>query len=267
MKKTFLIILVVTLVFAACVPAALGAPEGFTMLMMDSEGTDVIRVQMRLRDLGYLSYRPTGRYFGMTAGAVQEFQKNNELDADGRCGELTYDKLFDIAVVRKPLSPEIVVTSGPALVGSPSQYGDLADWFDVVDAAWPVGDTATVTDFNSGITYEMKRTGGTNHAEVEPVDGDAYDEYIRSYGNKPNWEKRSVLVTIGSTTYAASGFGNQHGEDTVSDNVMDGHTCIYFQGSLSHVLGFADKEHFKMVLQAAGISASEWNQKWLENNN
>jgi hypothetical protein len=122
----------------------------------------------------------------------------------------------------------------------------------VIDAAFPIGETVTITDYNSGETFQMTRTGGVNHAEVESLNAEEYDTYIDSFGGIPNWEKRSVLVTIGGTTYAASLFGNAHGEDTVSNNTMAGHTCLYFYGSLSHANGFIDKEHLKMVLRAAG---------------
>ncbi len=252
MKRILFMILIIILIFTMSIPVALSVPEDFEMLTLESEGMDVVMVQMRLRDLGYITYRATGMYYGMTEKAVMNFQENNDLDADGRLGELSYDKLFTNDVIRKPLSLEIPVTSGPSLVGTPAEYGELADWFEEVDAAFPIGATATVKDFNSGTTFEMKRTGGVNHAEVEPVDAAAYDNYIDSFGGKPNWEKRSVIVTVGSKNYAGSLFGNQMGEDTVSDNTMDGHTCLYFFGSFSHVYGFSDKEHDKMVLRAAG---------------
>lgn len=252
MRRFLLIILVTLLVSAICIPVALSAPEGFKMLMLDSQGTDVVRMQMRLRDLGYISYRATGMYYGMTQAAVQDFQKNNELDPDGRCGELTYDKMFETNLVRRPKSPDVRITSGPPLIGNPTEYGKLADWFEEVDGAFPVGATATVVDFNSGTTFKMKRTGGTNHAEVEPINGDEYKKYIKSFGEEPNWEKRSVLVKVGGKTYAASLFGNQMGDDNVPDNVMAGHTCLYFWGSKSHALGFMDKEHQIMILTAAG---------------
>lgn len=252
MRRFLLIILVTLLVSALCIPVALCAPEGFKMLMLDSQGTDVVRMQMRLRDLGYISYRATGMYYGMTQAAVQDFQKNNELDPDGRCGELTYDKMFETGVVRRPKSPEVKISSGPPLIGSPAEYGELADWYEVVDSAFPEGATATIVDFNSGASFEMKRTGGTNHAEVEPTNADEYKKYIKSFGEEPNWEKRAVIVKVGGKKYAASLFGNQMGEDTVSENVMAGHTCLYFSGSKSHALGFMDKEHQIMILTAAG---------------
>ncbi|MBT3320015.1 MAG: peptidoglycan-binding protein [Clostridia bacterium] len=225
--------------------------KAFEMLMIGVDNIDVVRIQMRLRDLGYISYRATGRFLSMTEKGVMGFQEQNGLDADGRVGALTYEKLFSTNVLRKPLSAEIRITSGPGLDGNPVN-GELADWFTVIDAAFPIGDTVTITDYNSGVTFQMTRTGGVNHAEVESPDADEYNTYIDSFGGIPNWEKRSVLVTIGGTTYAASLFGNAQGEDTISKNTMAGHTCLYFSGSFSHVFGFIDKEHLKMVLRAAG---------------
>lgn len=224
------------------------APE---ILKAGMDSIDVVLIQMRLRDLGYFNYRATGRYLSMTEKGVIGFQENNGLDPDGRVGSSTFAKIFETNVARKPLSPEIRVTSGPSLTGTPTN-GELADWFEVIDPAFPVGDTVTITDYNSGATFQMTRTGGTNHAEVEPPNSEEYNKYIDSFGGIPNWEKRSVLVTIGGKTYAASLFGNQMGEDTISNNTMDGHTCLYFYGSYSHVLGFTDKEHEKMILRAAG---------------
>jgi peptidoglycan hydrolase-like protein with peptidoglycan-binding domain len=231
--------------------ASITIKKAFEMLMLNMNGIEVVRVQMRLRDLGYISYRATGMFFSMTEKGVMGFQEQNGLAADGRVGALTYEKLFSTNVLRKPLSAEIRTTSGPGLDGNPIN-GELADWFTVIDAAFPIGETVTITDYNSGATFQMTRTGGVNHAEVESPDAEEYSTYIDSFGGIPNWEKRSVLVTIGGTTYAASLFGNAQGDDTISNNTMAGHTCLYFSGSFSHVFGFVDKEHLKMVLRAAG---------------
>jgi hypothetical protein len=252
MKKITLILLVVALVFSIGVPVSLGAPEGFQMLTQDSSGTEVFRIQMRLRDLGYLNYRPTGMYRSMTQSAVVEFQKNNGLDSDGRLGEQTYDKLFSFDAVRKPLSAGMVPTSGPSLEGSAPSPGEAADWATVVNAAIPVDTTVTVTDYNTGKKFSLKRIGGTGHADVETVDSAATDTFLECFGGAFTWEKRPVLVTVGDKIYAASLFGHPDGEDKIADNKMEGHTCLYFMGSTSDVLGFVDKEHVRNVMKAAG---------------
>ena len=239
--------------------------DGATTLMLNDSGNMVIRVQQRLRDLGYITYRATGQYFSMTETGVRQFQEQNDLDVDGRVGPMTYEKMFqESGLVRKKLSAAEATknTFGPSYSSDASPgTGTAGDWFTEVDAAFAVGDTVTVTDFNTGTSFKMKRTGGVGHADVEPPDADEYNKYISCFnsgsGTSTNWEKRAVIVTIGSTDYAASIFGNQLGEDTVSDNTMAGHTCLYFSGSVSDVLGFADKEHDKMVAIAAGEISPE----------
>jgi peptidoglycan hydrolase-like protein with peptidoglycan-binding domain len=293
MKKALFFLLVMALVFTMAVPVSLGAPdetatpeatatpegtentEGadngdgsmpddsvpqdtqstFEILKPDSSGIPVFKVQMRLRDLGYLNYRPTGLYYTMTQNAVISFQQNNALDTDGQVGQITYDKLFSSDVVRKPLSASILVTSGLPLTTAPAP-GEAADWSTVVDAAFPVGTTATVTDYNTSKSFTVQRTGGTGHADVETADAAAYTTFLECFNvqgdEKPTWEKRAVVVNVNGSVYAASLFGHPDGADTIADNSMDGHVCLYFSGSTSDVFGFVDKEHEKMVKVAAG---------------
>ncbi len=55
----------------------------------------------------------------------------------------------------------------PAQTGS--RVGEMADWWSVVNYAFPRGAVATVTDVDSGITYQVKRTGGSKHADCQPL--------------------------------------------------------------------------------------------------
>ncbi len=280
-KRAFLIMIVMLFVVAAYSPSALctspspsptdsepasspegseepetsdepeATPAGFQMMKLDSRGTNVIRVQMRLRDLGYFNYRPTGKYFSMTQKAVKDFQQSNGLDPDGRVGEMTYQKLFATeGLIRRPLSPSVVPVSGPQN-DSPQNFGQLGDWAEISEA-FAVGTTVTVTDVNKpSITFKVTRTGGTNLAQVETETSQDYSKFLECFGGEVNWEKRSVLVEIGGTTYAASLFGNPGGADTIPGNTMNGHTTLYFFGSTTDVSGFEDKEDLKMVLRAA----------------
>ena len=117
-----------------------------------------------------------------------------------------------------------------------------------------MGATATVTDFNTGTTFTIKRTGGTNHAEVETATAADTKNFLKTFdkdsGKSFTWEKRAVVVTVGGTDYAASLFGWPHGDDSVAGNNMEGQTCLYFAGSTSDVLGLPDQEHTDMVEKA-----------------
>ncbi|MEE0059993.1 MAG: peptidoglycan-binding protein [Acutalibacteraceae bacterium] len=62
---------------------------------LDEEDSNVLAIQQRLKDLGYIKIAPTG-YFGQsTADAVKSFQINNELNRrDGVADKETIEKLF-----------------------------------------------------------------------------------------------------------------------------------------------------------------------------
>jgi peptidoglycan hydrolase-like protein with peptidoglycan-binding domain len=222
-------------------------------LQIGSSGSQVIRVQIRLRDLGFFNFRPTGNYYNKTDAAVRDFQKNNGLDIDGDIGEQTYQKLFtNTGLTRMPINPSAIPDSGDPLIGNPQGYGELGDWATINTE---FTSTAKVTDFNNPtISFNVTRTGGTNLATVEVSTAADYAKFLECFGGSPSWEKRSVLVTIGSKNYAASLFGNPSGEDKLSSNEMQGHTTLYFFGSATDVSGFIDKEDLWMVMRAAGKS-------------
>lgn len=224
-------------------------PTAFTVLKMESTGVNVTMLQLRLRDLGYFCYRPTGSYKSLTRDGVIKFQQQNKLDVDGTVGENTFNKLFSKILKRSPLADTIKVVSGPAENNKQKTYGLATDW-QTVSSAFPVGATATVTDFNSGTTFSMKRTGGENHAEVETVANADYTNFLKAFGGAATWEKRAVVVTVGGVNYAASLFGWPHDEDSVASNGMEGRTCLYFSGSTSEVLGLPDTEHNEFIKKA-----------------
>ena len=63
-------------------------------LEMGSEGSDVRKLQQKLKDLGYLSGNVDGKFGVATEAAVIAFQKNNNLTADGKAGNATLSKLY-----------------------------------------------------------------------------------------------------------------------------------------------------------------------------
>ena len=63
-------------------------------LEFGSEGSDVKRLQQKLKDLNYLSGSVDGKFGAATEAAVIAFQKNNNLTADGKAGTATQNKLY-----------------------------------------------------------------------------------------------------------------------------------------------------------------------------
>ena len=69
-----------------------------------SEGSEVKRLQKRLIDLGYLSGSADGKFGPATEAALIEFQKNNGLEADGKAGTKTQNKLYSDEAKRAGIS-------------------------------------------------------------------------------------------------------------------------------------------------------------------
>ncbi len=63
-------------------------------LELGSTGSEVRRLQQKLKDLGYLSGSVDGSFGVATQAAVIAFQKNNNLTADGKAGTATLSKLY-----------------------------------------------------------------------------------------------------------------------------------------------------------------------------
>lgn len=77
--------------------------EAFTKkLKYESSGTQVKKVQTRLKELGYYEGNISGNFLGHTRNAVKAFQKQNALDVDGVVGENTWNALFNDKDVRGP---------------------------------------------------------------------------------------------------------------------------------------------------------------------
>lgn len=60
-----------------------------TILEVGSKGSDVVKVQQRLIQYGYMNGTADGRYGEATRNAVLRFQRKNGLTADGRVGAKT----------------------------------------------------------------------------------------------------------------------------------------------------------------------------------
>ena len=75
-KRIFSILMALLIAYCCAVPA-----RGATVLEVGSRGSDVIKVQNRLIQWGYLNGAADGRYGEATRNAVLRFQRNNGLKA------------------------------------------------------------------------------------------------------------------------------------------------------------------------------------------
>ena len=116
------------------------------------------------------------------------------------------------------------------------------------------GTVATVIDFDTGISWTVKRTGGSKHADVEPVDSSNTALYKQALGKYfKNWTRHACIVIVKGNRIAASYHGYPHGYDSISNNNLTGHYCIHFKNSRTHCSNKVDGDHQACVRKAAGM--------------
>ena len=221
-----------------------------------STGDMVVRIQMRLRELGYLNFKPTGSYKSMTVSAVKAFQKNYrdsgyEMQVDGRMGQQSLELLFKYEAKRASLGG-VSIPAGPKHSSNTLEKTGAAVPWDTVKTLLNVGEGYVIIDCYTGYPLELIFAGGNNHAEMEAEDTSKLEGFKRICGDEYNYLKRPVVVIIGEQEIAASIQCWPHGSDTVGDNGMAGHVCLFFEGSLSEVGSLPDVEHNENVHKASG---------------
>ncbi len=244
-----------TLIAAFAVPFFSLASQGSAAVYSDGDsGEAVLRIQIRLRELGYLSYRPTGAYRAMTVEAVKNFQTRcgnlgRQIAIDGRMGPETMALLFDPNAPRVRIPDSVRMPRGP-IADRLAVKGALLSWSEVKPAL-TAGTAYTVTDCNTGERFRLVFTGGKNHAEMELFSEEDKPAFDTVCGGEYNFLKRPVVVNIAGADIAASMQCAPHGSGEASNGALPGHVCVFFSGSLSHVGSVADIEHEAVVKQAA----------------
>lgn len=128
----------------------------------------------------------------------------------------------------------------------------MSDWWKgEIQSVFKRGSTATVTDVDTGISFQVKRTGGNSHADAQPLTSADTALMLKAYGGTWAWTRRAIWVTVDGKTYAASMNGMPHGDsDTMPDNDFDGCFCIHFLNSRTHAGDRLDAAHQAAVKKA-----------------
>lgn len=140
------------------------------------------------------------------------------------------------------------------------------------DSSLNLNNSFIVEDVETGQKFEMIRTGGINHADVEPlISEDA--KIIYDIWNGYNWNRRPVFVHINNKIYGASMSGMPHAGldniksreytdlnrsnnygaginyDSVKNNNVDGHFDIHLLNSKTHTTNRLDPAHQENIKQ------------------
>ncbi|MEE1199998.1 MAG: peptidoglycan-binding domain-containing protein [Christensenellales bacterium] len=220
-------------------------------------GEAVKRVQTRLKELEYFFGTVGGNYLELTQAAVSAFQYANGLTVTGECDETTLTVMFSSNAKKNP-STDVDPESGDYPNGSSAKpatgTAKTMDWWKSgIQSIFARGVTATVTDVSTGIAWRETRTGGTNHADVQPAtaaDTAAMKKAVGSW----SWTRRAVFVTINGVNYAASINCMPHGSGSITSNNFDGHHCIHFTNSRTHGSNSVCSLHQAAIKKAASTT-------------
>ena len=131
-------------------------------------------------------------------------------------------------------------------------FGEYLEW-PYASMLFNVGATATITDVATGLKFRVKRLGGGNHADAEPLTSEDTAIMRRIYGGSWSWNTRAIIVSVGGRSIAASMNGMPHSIQTIYNNSFNGHFCIHFLNSRTHNTNSVCPNHQSMVRRAAGL--------------
>jgi LysM repeat protein len=251
---------------------------------------DAVReLQDILISLGFLEGESDGLFGDKTLNAVTAFQRANNLNVDGVVGSDTWnlietestrtrmrtyivsrgDTLYDLArrldvtvaelaAINNISDPALIkvgqelLVPAPGTVVSRGERGscEMLHW-DSVNRIFKVGSIATVIDVRTGLTFRVRRRGGSLHADVEPYTKDDTAIMRRICGGSWTWNRRPIIVQTGGRRIAASMNGMPHGGQSLSNNDFRGHFCLHFAGSKLHSSRKSCPQHQKCVKEAA----------------
>ncbi|NPV89314.1 MAG: LysM peptidoglycan-binding domain-containing protein [Firmicutes bacterium] len=150
-----------------------------------------------------------------------------------------------------PLNSTTPVTVTAPSVPYKTGYGEWLDW-EYVNWIFDTCSQAVVRDLATGREFNVKRYGGSNHADCEPLTQSDTDVMKSIYGGTWTWERRAVLVRVGGRVFAGSMAGMPHGTESIAGNGFEGMFDLHFLNSRTHNTNQIDTLHQAMVQKAAG---------------
>ena len=225
-------------------------------LQYGDKGEAVSKVQTRLKELGFFTGNVGGNYLDLTRAAVSAFQAAAGLDTTGICDEKTLTAMFSDSAPKKeaPKEEDTSSSSGTSSAKPATGTAKAMDWWTSgIQSIFARGTVATVTDVATGIAWNEKRSGGTDHADVQPVtaaDTAAMKKAVGSW----SWTRRAIFVTINGVNSAASMNCMPQGSGSITTNNFNGHHCIHFTNSRTHGSNKVCSLHQAAIKKAASAT-------------
>lgn len=126
----------------------------------------------------------------------------------------------------------------------------MMDWFEGGNKVVARGGYATLYDIGTGISFKVKRMGGTNHADMEPASAEDTAKLYQIVGGKYSWNSRPVILVKGDVYVACAINTLPHGDQTLDDNGYDGQFCLHMVNSRTHGSDSINENHQKAIVKA-----------------
>ena len=236
MKRMLLLLLACVMLLSA------GTGAADELMQQGAKGEEVVRIQTRLFDLGFYTYKPTGSYQTVTRSAVVAYQAASGIMSDGSIGAESMRTLFSRAAKRINFHAEVPLTF--TAQGAITQKGNTLSWDAVREKLQP-GESYRLRNAATGEDVTLLFESGDHHAEMTlPAPFAAHNAAVsmltRWLGSTDSFYKCAVLLELDGQWIAASMQWN--GENRV---------CVYVSGSTSHVLNLNDVEHEANIRKAS----------------
>ena len=217
-----------------------------------STGSTVAYIQNALSALKYYDREISGHYGPYTAEAVQAFQRDHGLTADGVCNAATL-----IAIRRMYSGSSTAATTYNATIYN-------LDWFTIkgngvlTTLGLVRNQTARLTDLTTekSLNIHIQSTG--NHLDVEPLTSADTTTLCEIYGvsspSSINYKRRPMLITTSyGVQIVCSMYGEPHGAQDITNNNYDGQFCVHFLNSKTHGSNNVDSDHQNAIRNAISI--------------
>ncbi|MDR3310805.1 MAG: LysM peptidoglycan-binding domain-containing protein [Oscillospiraceae bacterium] len=146
----------------------------------------------------------------------------------------------------------VAVHTVPVKATPGAKYGEYLDWWTEAQYVVPIGKTVKLTDFDTGVSFAIRRTVGAGHADCEPLTA-ADTAAAKSVFGGFSWTPRAMLCEVDGRKLAASMTFYPHDIQSVTTNNFAGHFDLYFSNCIRHADGLPDPAHESMVKKAAGV--------------
>ena len=203
------------------------APLSYTTLRIDDEKPGITPMQKALKNLGY-HVTVNGYFDEQTHNAVVAFQQRNSLVISGIADALTQQVLYSTNA--KPYStPVEELPANAGMIAGPAVSDiQLLHWFNEIKPKVSTGQTITVFDPNTSLSWNIKFYSLGRHADSEPLTWRDTQIMNRSFGST-SWTIHPVYVLLPTGEWTmATMHNNPHLYGSITDNGFGGHLCIHF---------------------------------------